>query len=141
MKSTFPKLFAIKTMLLTFFVLGLIAVASPGVQAQTSEFTNNFASIPNGPYVSPATAIIRLEEQCATLKAALEFFNSSSPEYKNALAKYEFFNSILTPLYDGKSTEQSLVIGLNGLMTDVYGKLSREKRQEFKDEAIELLKA
>ena len=141
MKSTFPKLFAIKTMLLTFFVLGLFAVASPGVQAQTSEFTNNFASIPNGPYVSPATAIVRLEEQCVTLKSALEFFNSSSQEYKNALAKYEFFNAILQPLYDGKTTEESLTQGLHGLTTDIYGKLTREKRQEFKDEAIELLKA
>lgn len=141
MKSTFTKLCAIKPMLLTMFVLGLFAVASPGVQAQASDLTNNFASIPNGPYVSPATAIVRLEEQCTTLKASLEFFNSSSQEYKTALAKYEFFNAILRPLYDGKTTEESLVQGLQGLTTDIYGTLSRTKRQEFKDEAIELLKA
>lgn len=141
MKSSFSKLIAFKPMLITMFVMGLFAVVTPSLQAQSAKVNDNFASIPNGPYVSPATAIIRLEEQCTTLKAALEFFNSSSQEYKNALAKYEFFNAILNPLYEGKSTEESLVIGLHGLTTDVYGKLSKEKRQEFKDEAIELLKA
>lgn len=140
MKSIFPQLFACKPMLITLFVMGLMAVASPGVQAQASDLEDNFASIPQGTYVSPATAITRLEEQCVSLKAQLEFYNSSSQEYKNALAKYEFFNAILSPLYEGKSTEESLVIGLQGLRTDIYGKLSRTKRYEYKEEAVELLK-
>jgi hypothetical protein len=140
MKSTFPKLCAFKPMLVTMFVMGLFAVVTPSLQAQSAKVNDNFASIPNGPYVSPATAIIRLEEQCTSLKGQLEIYNSSSQEYKVALGKYEFFNSILRPLYDGKTTEESLITGLQGLTTDVYGTLSRAKRQEFKEEAIELLK-
>ncbi len=139
MKSTFTNLFTLKPILICLIMVGLYVVSSPTLQAQSSHVNDDFTTVPNGPYVSSSTAITRLEDQCTTLKSQLEIYNTSSLEYKLALAKYDFFSAILVPLYEGKSVKESLVIGLGFLTTDAAGNLSKQKRQEFKEEAISLL--
>lgn len=142
MKSTFSKFLTLKLVLISLFMIGLSVVVTPSVQAQSSLTDGGFASLPPGTtYVSPATAIARLDEQCISLKAQVAFYNSSSQEYKLALAKYKFFSIILEQLHAGRTTEESLITGLNALQTDVIGTLSKQKLQEYKTEAIELLKA
>jgi hypothetical protein len=139
MKSTFTDLFTFKPILICLIMVGLYVVSAPTLQAQSTKVNDDFTTVPAGPYVSPSTAIIRLEEQNATLKNQLEIYNSSSLEYKYALAKYQFFSAILQPLYEGKGTKESLELGLGFLTTDAAGTLPKAKKQEFKDEAISLL--
>ncbi len=139
MKSTFTDLFTFKPILICLIMVGLYVVSAPTLQAQSTQTNFGFTSVPAGSYVSTSTAITRLEDQNASLKNQLEIYNSSSLEYKVALAKYQFFSVILQALYDGKETKESLEIGLGFLTTDAAGILSKAKKQEFKDEAISLL--
>ena len=95
MKSTFTDLFTFKPILICLIMVGLYVVSAPTLQAQSTKVNDEFTTAPAGPYVSPSTAITRLEEQNVSLKNQLEIYNSSSLEYKHALAKYQFFSAIL----------------------------------------------
>jgi hypothetical protein len=140
MKSTFTNLFAFKPILICLIMVGLYVVSTSTLQAQSTKVNDSFTTVPDVSYVSPSTAIILLDEQNTSLKLQLQIYNSSSLEYKLANAKFQFFMTILQALYDGKGTKESLVIGLGYLTTDASGNtLSKQKMQEYKDEAISLL--
>lgn len=139
MKSTISNLLTFKPMLICLIMVGLYVVSAPTLQAQSSNINDNFLTVPNGPYVSVSVAISRLEDQCATLKGQMEVLNPNSNEYKAALGKYDFYSAILTPLYEGKSVKESLVIGLQLLLTDSYGTLTKQEKQQLKQGAITLL--
>lgn len=140
MKSTFTNPFTFKPILICLIMVGLYVVSTPTLQAQSTKVNDDFTTVPAGPYVASSTAITLLEEQNVSLKYQLEIYNSSSLDYKYALAKYQFFSAILKPLYEGKGTKESLEIGLGFLNSDAAGILPKAKKQEFKDEAISLLK-
>ncbi len=140
MKSTFTELFTFKPILICLIMVGLYVVSAPTLQAQSSKVSDSFTTVPDVSYVSPSTAITLLDEQNASLKLQLQIYNSSSLEYKLANAKFQFFLTILQSIVDGKGTKESLVIGLGYLSSDASGNtLSKQKKQEFKDEAISLL--
>jgi len=139
MKNTITNLLALKPMLICLIMVGLYVVSAPTLQAQTSSFGDTFLTVPSGPYVSASTAITRLEDQCTAFKGQLEIFNPASNEYKTALDKYNFYSAILTPLYDGKTVQESLVAGLTLLQTDSYGTYTRQQKQQMKQDAISLL--
>ena len=122
------------------FMVGLYVVSAPTLQAQSTKVSDSFTTVPDVSYVSPSTAITLLDEQNASLKLQLQIYNSSSLEYKLANAKFQFFLTILQSIVDGKGTKESLVIGLGYLSSDASGNtLSKQRKQEFKDEAISLL--
>ncbi|HQW02140.1 MAG TPA: hypothetical protein PLR30_06675 [Saprospiraceae bacterium] len=140
MKSTFTDLFTFKPILICLIMVGLYVVSAPTLQAQSTKVSDSFTTVPDVSYVSPSTAITLLDEQNASLKLQLQIYNSSSLEYKLANAKFQFFLTILQSIVDGKGTKESLVIGLGYLSSDASGNtLSKQKKQEFKDEAISLL--
>ena len=140
MKSTFTDLFTFNPILICLIMNGLYAVSAPTPQAQSTKVSDSFTTVPDVSYVSPSTAITLLDEQNASLKLQLQIYNSSSLEYKLANAKFQFFLTILQSIVDGKGTKESLVIGLGYLSSDASGNtLSKQKKQEFKDEAISLL--
>lgn len=140
MKSTFTELFTFKPILICLIMVGLYVVSAPTLQAQSTKVSDSFTAVPDVSYVSPSTAITLLDEQNASLKLQLQIYNSSSLEYKLANAKFQFFLTILQSIVDGKGTKESLVIGLGYLSSDASGNtLSKQKKQEFKDEAISLL--
>ncbi len=140
MKSTFTELFTFKPILICLIMVGLYVVSAPTLQAQSTKVSDSFTTVPDVSYVSPSTAITLLDEQNASLKLQLQIYNSSSLEYKLANAKFQFFLTILQSIVDGKGTKESLVIGLGYLSSDASGNtLSKQKKQEFKDEAISLL--
>ena len=140
MKSTFTDLFTFKPILICLIMVGLYVVSAPTLQAQSTEVSDSFTTVPDVSYVSPSTAITLMDEQNASLKLQLQIYNSSSLEYKLANAKFQFFLTILQSIVDGKGTKESLVIGLGYLSSDASGNtLSKQKKQEFKDEAISLL--
>ncbi len=140
MKSTFTDLFTFKPILICLIMVGLYVVSAPTLQAQSTKVSDSFTTVPDVSYVSPSTAITLLDEQNASLKLQLQIYNSSSLEYKLANAKFQFFLTILQSIVDGKGTKESLVIGLGYLSSDASGNtLSKQKTQEFKDEAISLL--
>ena len=140
MKSTFTDLFTFKPILICLIMVGLYVVSAPTLQAQSTKVSDSFTTVPDVSYVSPSTAITLLDEQNASLKLQLQIYNSSSLEYKLANAKFQFFLTILQSIVDGKGTKESLVIGLVYLSSDASGNtLSKQKKQEFKDEAISLL--
>jgi hypothetical protein len=92
-------------------------------------------------YVSPSVAITLLEEQLGSLKNQLAFYNSSSQEYKIAYAKYSFFSAILKPLQEGKTVKQAIEAGLQSFgSSDMSTVLPKGKKEEFKQEVIDLLK-
>ena len=140
MKSTFTELFTFKPILICLIMVGLYVVSAPTLQAQSTKVSDSFTTVPDVSYVSPSTAITLLDEQNASLKLQLQIYNSSSLEYKLANAKFQFFLTILQSIVDGKGTREPLVIGLAYLPSDPSGNtLSKQKKQEFKDEAISLL--
>ena len=140
MKSTFTELFTFKPILICLIMVGLYVVSAPTLQAQSTKVSDSFTTVPDVSYVSPSTAITLLDEQNASLKLQLQIYNSSSLEYKLANAKFQFFLTILQSIVDGKGTKECLVIGLGYLSSDASGNtLSKQKKQEFKDEAISLL--
>ena len=140
MKSTFTELFTFKPILICLIMVGLYVVSAPTLQAQSTKVSDSFTTVPDVSYVSPSTAITLLDEQNASLKLQLQIYNSSSLDYKLANAKFQFFLTILQSIVDGKGTKESLVIGLGYLSSDASGNtLSKQKKQEFKDEAISLL--
>ena len=140
MKSTFTDLFTFKPILICLIMVGLYVVSAPTLQAQSTKVSDSFTTVPDVSYVSPSTAITLLDEQNTSLKLQLQIYNSSSLEYKLANAKFQFFLTILQSIVDGKGTKESLVIGLGYLSSDASGNtLSKQKKQEFKDEAISLL--
>ena len=140
MKSTFTELFTFKPILICLIMVGLYVVSAPTLQAQSTKVSDSFTTVPDVSYVSPSTAITLLDEQNASLKLQLQIYNSSCLENNLANAKVQLFLTILQSNVDGKGTKETLVIGLGYLSSDASGNtLSKQKKQEFKDEAISLL--
>ena len=140
MKSTMLKFMSCRPMMIGLIMAGLYFVSPANVQAQSS-LVSNYYFVPDGPYVAPAVAIVRLEEQLVSLKNQLDFYNSSSQEYRIVLAKFNFFSTIHTSLAEGKTVKESIQDGVNAFgSSDMSSDLPKGKKEEYKLEVINLLK-
>ena len=137
MKSTVLNLVSLKLAIAGMILTGLFLFAPSQAQAQTF---NDFYAAPNGPYTTPANAITRVEAKILTIKGLYEILDPHSQEYKNNAVKYSFYDAILAKLQAGKTVKESLETGLQVFSLDSSGDLSKGKREEYKQEAIYLLK-
>lgn len=140
MKSKMSKILSFKPILICLIMAGFYFVSPTQIQAQ-SAISSNFYIAPAGPYVDPATAINRLEEQLVSLKGQMEFYNSSSQEWKLVNAKFNFFNTINQALVEGRPVQISIEEGLKAFgSSEMSSGLPKGKKEEYKLEVINLLK-
>lgn len=140
MKSKMSRILSFKPILISLIMAGLYFVSPTQMQAQSST-QSNFYVAPVGPYVDPATAISRLEEQLVSLKGQLEFYNSSSQEWKLVNAKFNFFNVINQSLVEGRPVQVAIEDGLKAFgSSEMSSGLPKGKKEEYRLEVINLLK-
>lgn len=137
MKNTVLNVLSVKLALVSFILAGLFLLAPSQVQAQS---TADLFSAPNITYVSPATAIARVEAKCLELKDNYISLNAQSQAYSDNVIKYSFYTTILDKLNEGKTTKESLDAGLKVFGTDAASSLSKSNMQAYRLEAINLLK-
>jgi len=137
MKNTVLKLLSVKLALVSFILAGLFLFAPSHVQAQS---TDVLFSAPNGSYVTPATAIARVEAKCIDLKNQYLVLTPQSQAYSDNVIKYSFYSIILDKLNEGKTVKESLEAGLKLFGTDGASSLSRANMMAYRLEAINLLK-
>ena len=141
MKSTTSSFFTFKPILISLFLAGFYFISPVNTSAQTGKINNDFFAVPDGPYVAPDIAIARLEEQLIPLKLQLGFYNPSSQEYKTALAKWSFFDRINQRIVEGNSVKGAIQEGVNDFgSSEMSTPLAKGKKDEYKEEVIELLK-
>jgi hypothetical protein len=140
MKSTLLKFLSSRPILIGLIMAGFYFVSPASMQAQ-SVLNSNYYLVPDGPYVAPTVAIERLEDQLVSLKNQLNFYNSSSQEYRIVSAKFNFFSTIHQSLVEGKTVKVSIQDGVNAFgSSDLSSGLPKGKKEEFKIEVINLLK-
>jgi hypothetical protein len=138
MKRFFTKEKSAKLTWAFLLLVGLFAFApSSSISAQTDSFED---TVPAGPYVSPAEAILRLEAHVETIKPLLDFMSPPTQEYRNLKARIDFHLGIIAFLRAGKTVQESITSALAILRSDQHSTISRVKQQEYKQEAIDLLR-
>lgn len=138
MKRTFTK--AISTRLTwTFLILaGLFVIApSSDLTAQTHSLE---ITVPAGPYVAPADAITRIETHIDVIKPLVEFMSPNTQEYRNLSARIDFYYEIIRLLKTGKTVQESILGALSVLSSDQHSTISKAKRLEYQEEAVDLLR-
>ncbi len=141
MKSS-VSLFSHPRLALTGFLLaGLFWIMPSLSQAQSSSVTAyGLYNAPAGPYTTSAIAISRVEAQAQATKIQLSNLNPLSQDYKYLMVKYQFYTIIHEQLLAGKTVQESIEAGLKFLGTDAAADLPKSKKDEYKQEAINLLK-
>lgn len=97
-------------------------------------------SVPSGPYVTIDEAIIRVETKIEEIKPQFDNLIPGTQEYRDLQAEVDFYVSILENLNSGHSVQAAIEAGLQILNSDAHSTVSKEKRYEFRQEAIDLLR-
>jgi hypothetical protein len=139
MKSKVSAILSFRLAIVSLIFAGLFLFAPSTMEAQTSAVAN-FHSVPAGNYVTPAVAITRIETQILWLKGQYEVLDPASQAYRNNEIKYAFYTAIMNNLNDGKSVAESIESALHVFDTDAVGTLPKGKKEEYKDDAINLLR-
>jgi len=139
MKSKVSAILSFRLAIVSLIFAGLFLFAPSTMKAQSTAVAN-FHSVPPVAYVTPAVAITRVEGQILWLKGQYEVLDPNSQEYRNNEAKYAFYTAILNNLNDGKTVAQSIESALLVFDTDAVGVLPKGKKEEYKQDAINLLK-
>jgi hypothetical protein len=137
MKSSVLNLLSMKLALAGFVFAGLFLLAPTQTKAQS---TKDFYIVPDIPYVTPAIAITRVETKCKSIKSQYEVLDHNSQAYTDNDIKYSFYSAVLKKLYDGKGVKESLEAGLPVFGIDASAALTKGKSEEYKNEAVNLLK-
>jgi hypothetical protein len=139
MKSTLSAVLSFRLAIVGLVFAGMFLLAPSALKAQTSAVAN-FHSVPSGPYVTAPVAITRVEAQILWIKGQYEILDPASQDYRNNEAKYAFYTAILNQLNDGKTVAESIEAALTVFDTDAVGVLPKGKKEEYKQEAINLLR-
>lgn len=139
MKSKVSAILSFRLAIVSLIFAGLFLFAPSTMKAQSSAVAN-FHSVPAVAYVTPAVAITRIEAQVLWVKGQYEVLDPASQAYRNNEIKYAFYTAILNNLNDGKSVEESIVAALYVFDSDSVGTLPKGKKEEYKEDAINLLK-
>lgn len=137
MKNTVSNVMSIKLAISGFILAGLFLFAPSHIQAQT---TTDLLIAPNVTYVSPSTAITRVEEKILSIKSQIETVVHGSQAHADLTVEYSFYEIILTKLQEGKTTKESLQAGLTYFGTDAASLTSKANMIAYRQEAINLLK-
>lgn len=137
MKRTVTRESAVKLGMSVLLLLGLFLFAPTLSQAQTKLDE----SVPAGPYVSVQDAITRIEQHVDIIKPQIEFMSPGTQEARNLLARIDFYLDIIDRLQKGNTVQASIQGALNILSSDQHSTISKVKQLEYKQEAIDLLKA
>ena len=140
MKSSVSLLHKFKLTFVGILLAGLCWLMPTQSHAQSSTTASGLYDVPAGPYATSAVALTRIEAQITSIKSQLQYLGQGSQEFKELNAKYQFYSIIYDQLKAGKTTKESLEIGLKFFGTDVASDLSKAKKEQFKQEAITLLK-
>lgn len=129
-----------KLSFITLMLAGLFAfIPAQDTQAQTNS-VQDFNFVPAGPYVTTDVAMTRVMNYVETIKPQLDFLAPHTQEYRNLAAKVDFYLDIHQHLTAGNPVQASIQHGLNVLVSDAHETLPKSMRQEYKEEAIQLLK-
>jgi hypothetical protein len=139
MKSKVSAILTFRLAVVSLIFAGLFLFAPSDMKAQTSAVAN-FHSVPAGNYLAPAEAILKLEAQVLWIKGQFEVLDPASQEYKNNEVKYAFYTAILSSLQDGRTVVESIESALRIFDTDAVGQLPKGKKEEYKQDAINLLR-
>ncbi len=132
MKNTVLILLSSKMALVSLLVVGMFLFAPDKAQAQS---TTNMANV----YVSPPTAISRLETEAKGLKGQLEVLAPGTASFQIVLWKYELYDAVLNHLYLGKTVAQSIELGLNIYATDAYADMPESQKRANRTALIQIL--
>lgn len=141
MKSSITKVLNAKPIFICLIMVGLYVVSAPTLQAQSTQSSFNSGTVPNGPYVTPAVAISKVEAKILLLKEQYEILNPNTQEYTYNEIKYSLYTALLNNLNAGKTVKESLESAIPILSIDASSALPKTKREEYKQEAINLLRA
>lgn len=121
-----------------FFLLAL----TDSLQAQVTTVgpRDQLYDTPEGDFVSSQLAITILNNELADLKEELNSLTPGTAAYRTTLAKYKYFDAILSNVIDGKSVAESIGEGLKAVNADEH-QITVETLLEYKEEAIYYLKA
>ena len=141
MKRSFSPVHPIKLTLVSLLLAGLCWLMPSQVRAQSSYTVSvSFYEAPAGPYAAPAVALTRVESQILLIKSQIENVVHGSQEFNNLTVKQQFYTIIEDQLSAGKPVKESLEIGLKFFGTDAASIISKGKKEEYRQEAINLLK-
>jgi hypothetical protein len=141
MKRSVSPVHQFKLTFVGLLLAGLCWLMPSHLQAQSSSTASvSFYEAPAGPYTTPAIAITRVENQIASIKSQLANVVHGSQEFTNLTVKEQFYSIIDDQLLAGKTVKESLELGLKLFTTDVASGLSKGKKEEYKQEALNLLK-
>jgi len=139
MKKTSFYFLSVKLALVSLFTIGLFLVSPSQMQAQT---TTDYYSQTSVSFVSPATAMTRVDSKLVEINTLLGTLNAQSQEHLFASIKHDFYTVIREQLTAGKSVKESVEEGIKLLITaDISSQLPKINREQFKQEAINLLKS
>ncbi len=139
MKSKVSAILSFRLAIVSLIFAGLFLFAPSTIKAQSTAVAN-FHSVPAGTYVTPEVAITRIENQILWLKGQYEVLDPASQAYRNNEIKYAFYTAIFNNLKDGKTVEQSIEAALFVFDTDAIGTLPKGRKEEYKDDAVNLLR-
>ena len=140
MKSNLSTNPVLRLAMASLFFVGLFLFAPSTMEAQVSTTLTNSNHVTAVTYVAPSVAITRVEDHCIWLKGQYDVLDPVSQAYRDNEAKYAFYNAILNNLKEGMTVAESIESATLVLNTDAVGTLSKAKKEEFKNEAINLLK-
>ena len=141
MKSTCTKGFSLTLTFVSLMMVGLLTLTPSQSAVAQSNVVQDFDFVPSGPYVAPNVALIRVENQIEVLKPQFDNLTPHTQDYRNLEAKVDFYLSILKSLEGGETVQASIKTALTVLVSDAHETLPKPLRQEYKDEAIQLLKS
>jgi len=141
MKRSVSPVPQIKLTIVGLLLAGLCWLMPSQVRAQSSSTVSvSFYQAPAGPYAAPAVALSRVESQILLIKSQLENLVHGSQEFNNLAVKEQFYAVIEGQLSAGKPVKEALEIGLKFFGTDAASILTKGKKEEYRQEAITLLK-
>lgn len=134
------KHFLLRLALATFLLAGLsLFTHSQTLQAQTT-LSGGIFSMPTENFVSPAEALVRLDNALVPIKIALEGAQQGTQAYRDMEAKYDLYNGAINDITGGKGVAQSIYDGMILIGTDKY-QLSKQTLLQYRTEIINLLRA
>lgn len=135
MKRTF--LFRIA--ILSFLLAGLPSISSQ-FQLQAQSLSQDIYSLPTENFVTPAVAIVRLDNALVSIKNQLAPFTEGTPQYNKVYARYVCYNTTKESIEGGKTVAESIVDGMSGVGADQYD-LAKNDLPTFRQDLINLLKS
>jgi hypothetical protein len=140
MKSSVSLLHKFKLTFVGILLAGLCWLMPSQAHAQSGTTAYGLYDAPAGPYASSPVALSRVEAQILLIKSQLQNLSQGSQDFKDLTVKQQFYSIIYDQLKAGKTTKESLEAGLKFFGTDVASVLSKTKKEQYKQEAITLLK-